>query len=80
MENTIQIDTMIHIKNLLECHSHFLDGENIDHDYHKIYYDVIRYLEKHCQHNMVTDLIDIDGDRSHSIEYCDICHTRPKHK
>ena len=77
MENTAQIDTMIRIKNLLECHSHLLDGEHIDYDYHKIYYEVIQYLKKNCKHNFVTDLIDIDGDRSISIQYCDICKTIP---
>lgn len=73
--NNESIHTMIKIKNLLECHSCLINS-NIE--YSKIYNDVIQYLEKYCKHHIVSDLIDIDGDRSISIEYCEICHTTLK--
>lgn len=34
---------------------------------------VTKYLHKHCNHNVVEDLIDIDLDRSKNISYCTIC-------
>jgi hypothetical protein len=41
------------------------------------YFDILKrvnkYLHKHCRHNVVQDLIDIDPDRSRAITYCTIC-------
>jgi len=31
------------------------------------------YIQNHCNHNVVSDLIDIDPDRSKTILYCDHC-------
>jgi len=31
------------------------------------------YIEKHCQHNIVHDLIDISPDQSKTIRYCTKC-------
>jgi len=42
-------------------------------DYYDILSKVNQYLHKHCIHNVVHDLIDIDPDRSQSISYCTIC-------
>ena len=33
------------------------------------------YLHKHCKHNVVNDLIDVDPDRSMAISYCTICES-----
>jgi hypothetical protein len=41
------------------------------------YFDILKlvtkYLHKHCRHDVVHDLIDIDPDRSRTITYCTIC-------
>ena len=31
------------------------------------------YVKKHCKHNIITDLIDIDPDTSKTIHYCTKC-------
>ena len=37
---------------------------------------ISNYLHAHCQHNIITDQIDVDPDRSETIRYCDKCmHT-----
>jgi hypothetical protein len=33
-----------------------------------------KYIDEHCVHSNVTDLIDIDPDTSRSITYCEICY------
>jgi len=42
-------------------------------DYFSILKGVHKYLHKHCNHAVVSDLIDIDPDRSMTIAYCSIC-------
>ena len=42
-------------------------------EYFDILKRVTKYLHKHCRHNEVHDLIDIDPDRSQTITYCTIC-------
>jgi hypothetical protein len=42
-------------------------------EYFDILKRVTKYLHKHCRHNIVHDLIDIDLDRSRAITYCTIC-------
>ena len=32
-----------------------------------------KYIDEHCVHSIVTDLIDIDPDTSKSIKYCEYC-------
>ena len=45
-------------------------------DYINILNMITNYLHTHCQHNIVTDLIDVDPDTSQTIRYCDKCmHT-----
>ena len=45
-----------------------------DADYTKILETIEEYIETHCQHVKVDDLIDIDPDRSKSITYCEVCY------
>jgi hypothetical protein len=42
-------------------------------DYHKIYNLVTKYITNHCLHCVVSDLIDVDVERSETIYYCNIC-------
>uniref|UniRef100_A0A6C0JX25 Uncharacterized protein n=1 Tax=viral metagenome TaxID=1070528 RepID=A0A6C0JX25_9ZZZZ len=42
-------------------------------EYFDILKRVTKYLHKNCKHNIITDLIDIDPDRSKVISYCTIC-------
>ena len=42
-------------------------------EYFDILKRVTKYLHKHCKHDVVEDLIDIDPDRSKNISYCTIC-------
>jgi len=87
------IASMIHIKELMESHSYMIcDINNINDEleegedeldrqmrikYSKIYYQIIDYLKEHCQHEIITDTIDIDGDRSQTVYYCTKCYTIP---
>ena len=41
--------------------------------YRQIHQSIKNYLQQYCDHHMVTDLIDIDPDRSKSIRYCEYC-------
>ena len=46
----------------------------LKHEYLKI---INEQIENKCQHNYVTDYIDIDPDNSTRIQYCSICeHTK----
>ena len=60
------IDNMIQMKHLLLS---TMRDKEID----EIIKLVDRYLLKHCNHSIITDLIDIDPDRSKSIQYCEHC-------
>ena len=33
-----------------------------------------KYVKMHCNHSIITDLIDIDPDRSKTIRYCEYCY------
>jgi len=44
-------------------------------DFQNILDEITVYIEKHCKHQWVNDLIDVDPDRSKSICYCDYCFT-----
>jgi|TARA_B100001287_G_scaffold235848_1_gene208174 hypothetical protein len=60
------IENIIKIKNILiSCEKN--DEINI------ILKKVDEFLLKHCRHEIVDDLIDIDPDRSKSIRYCEKC-------
>ena len=63
---TETVDNMIEIKNIL------ISSEKND-EINTILEMVDNFLLKHCQHEIVDDLIDIDPDRSKSIRYCEKC-------
>lgn len=63
---TETVDNMIEIKNIL------VSSEKND-EIKTILKMVDNFLLKHCQHEIVDDLIDIDPDRSKSIRYCEKC-------
>jgi hypothetical protein len=44
-----------------------------DHDIQQIYELVVKYIDSNCQHNIITDYIDISPDLGYNIHYCDIC-------
>jgi len=44
-----------------------------DADYAKLCTALEQYLKKKCEHEIITDLIDIDPDRSKTITYCTKC-------
>jgi hypothetical protein len=50
-----------------------LSNENMNSDYTYILETLDNYLIEHCNHNVVTDLIDIDPEISQTIHYCDRC-------
>lgn len=52
-----------------------LSNEKMNGDYTYILEILDKYLIDHCSHNIVTDLIDIDPDRSKTIKYCTRCMT-----
>ena len=66
MNNVNDVDNMIQTKNLLIS---MVKTEEID----EILKLVDQYLKKRCNHRIVDDLIDIDPDRSKSIQYCEHC-------
>jgi len=41
--------------------------------YRHVRQSILNYLEQLCEHHIVTDLIDIDPDRSQTIRYCKYC-------
>lgn len=56
---------------------HNLDGlhiENQNVEYKLILSMVNAYLNKHCIHSIITDLIDITAERSQIIHYCEKCN------
>ena len=46
---------------------------NCDRDIQQIYELVVKYIDSNCQHNIITDYIDISPDIGYNIHYCDIC-------
>ena len=60
------IENIIQIKNiLLYCEKNNEINEMIK--------NVDSFLFKYCRHEIIDDLIDIDPDRSKSIQYCEKC-------
>ena len=51
---------IIFLKSQLETKQHLLNEIN-------------ERIEENCNHNWITDLIDIDPDRSKTIIYCEYC-------
>jgi hypothetical protein len=48
--------------------------QNRDKDYKTIIELMNNYIQTHCNHKVVTDLIDIDPDRSKMVQYCELCY------
>lgn len=62
------------IENLIQIKSLLISCEKND-EINDIIKKVDIFLIKYCPHRIVDDVIDIDPDRSKSIQYCDKCYT-----
>lgn len=70
-QQTYEVEVMLSVKRLIETMPDIKQTP----DYLDILNRVKKYLHKHCKHNVVHDLIDIDPDRSQEISYCTICES-----
>jgi hypothetical protein len=70
-QQTYEVEVMLSVKRLIETMPDIRQTP----DYLDILNRVKKYLHKHCKHNVVHDLIDIDPDRSMEISYCTICES-----
>jgi hypothetical protein len=61
---------MIQIKPILEQ----ILTHNQNPEYATIVAKVNHYIDKRCNHYIVTDLIDINPDESKIVYYCDYCY------
>jgi hypothetical protein len=61
------------IENLIQVKSLLISCEKND-EINDIIKKVDIFLIKYCEHNIIDDTIDIDPDRSKSIQYCDKCY------
>lgn len=64
---------MISAKAVLDMDPFDNDNEDDDKEYSQIVNLMEKYIRKHCDHVMKYDEIDIDPDRSKSIQYCSRC-------
>ena len=64
---------MISAKAVLDMDPFDNDDEDDDKEYSQIVKLMGKYIRKHCDHVMKYDEIDIDPDRSKSIQYCSRC-------
>ena len=62
-----------HIRQLIKMKKMYIPTE--DKEINEIFDKIKTYLRNHCEHTMITDLIDIDPDRSKEIQYCTKCYT-----
>ena len=69
MDNTEKVDAVQH------AHLKMISVPPIhrDEEYSKICTALQNYLKTNCTHDIMTDLIDIDPDRSKTITYCTKC-------
>ena len=70
-QQTYEVEVMLSVKRLIETMPEIRQTP----DYLDILNRVKKYLHRHCKHNVVSDLIDIDPDRSKEISYCTICES-----
>jgi hypothetical protein len=70
-QQTYEVEVILSVKRLIETMPDIRQTP----DYLDILNRVKKYLHKHCKHNVVHDLIDIDPDRSMEISYCTICES-----
>jgi len=61
-----------HIRQLIKMKKMYFKTE--DKNVIEIFDKINSYLSNHCEHTMITDLIDIDPDRSKTIQYCTTCN------
>jgi len=66
---TLETEIMLSVKRQLEMMPVNIQSP----EYFSILKTVHKYLHKNCNHHLVSDLIDIDPDRSKTIVYCTIC-------
>ena len=64
------IDIMSNVSNLLES----LPDEMRSLKYKSILDSIHNYIRDNCKHEYITDLIDIDVERSQTIQYCKKCY------
>ena len=64
-----KLDAVQHARNRLLS----VPVQHRDTEYAKLCTSLEQYLKMNCQHEMITDLIDIDPDRSKTITYCTKC-------
>jgi len=65
------LHTLILIKKKLENEIMFLKSDIMEKQ--EMLRKINRVIDKNCQHNWVTDYIDVDVERTERITYCDIC-------
>lgn len=65
-----KVQAMVYAKLSLQT----IHPELLDEKYNEILQTIEEYINAHCQHVKVDDLIDIDPDRSKSITYCEVCY------
>ena len=63
------IIAIVKIKQILDNQPQFAKNP----DYLHIYNSIKEYCKKYCNHQIITDTIDITPDRSQNIRYCSIC-------
>jgi hypothetical protein len=64
------------VREILSILEYYKNMNPNEENYKAVLNNCCDYLKKHCCHNLVNDLIDIDPDRSEFIRYCDICNVR----
>jgi hypothetical protein len=68
MDLTTKIQILSTVKTILND-----DIVKDDCDIQQIYELVVNYIDSNCQHNIITDYIDISPELGYNIHYCDIC-------
>jgi len=67
----IDITLIVQAKGLLES----IPSENKNDAYNHIVMKLNNYIDNHCQHHVIYDLIDINPECSKTIKYCEYCYT-----
>lgn len=69
-ENQYDIEVMVNAYNLLDS----LPDELRSAEYRKILVNIHNYISNNCKHQYITDVIDVDVERSETIVYCRKCY------
>lgn len=64
------ITNMVESKRILET----LPNNEQNLMYKNIIIQINNYIDTYCQHNYISDLIDINPDYSQTIQYCEKCY------